>query len=484
MTETKKKTVKKIAIIILVIASFLIGYKLGNQPPPPETKSSLKITGETQEATMWTCSMHPQIIKTKPGKCPICGMELIPVEQEEGSKADKGPKLTMSETAMKLAEIVTEPVEKKFVTKEIRMTGKIDYDETRVKHITTRFGGRIERLYVDYTGVTVNKGDHLIDIYSPELISAQEELIQALKFRGTLRKTSQNTIESAREKLRLWGLNDEQIKSIEKRGKTITVLTIYSPISGIVTEKRAVEGMYVSTGTKIYTIADLARLWLKLDAFESDILWLHYGQRVNFEIEALPGELFEGRISFINPILDEKSRTVKVRVNVDNSDMKLKPGMFAKAIVRAKLNSEGEIINTELSGKLICPMHPEIIKERPGQCDICGMTLVPAEELGFAKKDIDLTPPLVIKASAPLITGKRAVVYVQDPSKEKPTFYGREIIIGPRVGDYYIVRSGLEEGELVVVNGNFKIDSALQIMAKPSMMNPEGGKAAGKPQHH
>jgi Cu(I)/Ag(I) efflux system membrane fusion protein len=396
--------------------------------------------------------------------------------------------LTLSETAKKLAEIAVEPVERKFVTKEIGITGKIDYDETMLKYIAARFAGRLERLYVDYTGITVKKGEHLVDIYSPDLITAQEELLQSLRLMkgttGTLQKTAKETIESAKEKLELWGLSLEQIKDIERRGKTLNRLTIYSPISGVVVEKNAIEGMYVKTGTNIYTIAGLSRLWLKLDAYESDLIWLHYGQKVEFEVEAYPGELFYGRISFIDPVLNEKTRTVKLRVNVDNSDGRLKPGMFTRAIIRSKLDSRGKILDTELSGKWISPMHPEIIKEMPGKCDICGMPLVRAEDLGFVKSDIDAEPPLVIKVSAPLITGKRAVVYIQDPYKEQPTYNGREIMLGPRAGDYYIVRSGLEEGELVVVNGNFKIDSALQIMAKPSMMNPEGGAMSGGHQHH
>ncbi|MBU1626063.1 efflux RND transporter periplasmic adaptor subunit, partial [bacterium] len=250
-----------------------------------------------------------------------------------------------------------------------------------------------------------------------------------------------------------------------------------------VTQKNALEGMYVTTGTNIYTIADLTHLWVTLDAYESDLIWLHYGQKIEFEVEAFPGKKFMGRISFINPVLDESTRTIKIRVNINNSDGRLKPGMFVRAIVKAKLNDKANLIDNELIGKWICPMHPEIIKDLSGNCDICGMSLRSVEEFGFMKSDKDISPPLVISASAPLITGKRAIVYVQDPKKEAPTYIGREIVLGPKAGDYYIVRSGLSEGDLVVVNGNFKIDSALQISAKPSMMNPEGGTSNGQHQH-
>jgi membrane fusion protein, copper/silver efflux system len=479
MSDSIKKIIKsKIAIIFIVIVIFLIGFSMFNRNSAPEKTNTSENLQKHEEHTIWTCSMHPQIRLPKPGKCPICGMTLIPVQNEHENEGSSKPILNLSDAAKKLAEIEVEPVERKYVASEIRMTGKIDYDETRVKYITVRFGGRLERLYVDYTGVPVSKSEHLVDIYSPDLITAQEELLQSLKLAngtsGTFKKIAEKTVQSAREKLLLWGLTETQIESIEKAGKTEDILTIYSPISGIVTEKNAVEGMYVSTGEKIYTIADLSHLWLKLDAFESDISYLNYGQKVEFNVEAYPGETFEGRIAFINPVLDEITRTIKIRVNVDNTGGKLKPGMFARSIVKAKLGSNEKLINTDLSGKWICPMHPEIIKDHSGSCDICGMALVPAEKMGFDNSTMNMKPPLMIKASAPLITGKRAIVYIQDPDKEKPTYSGREIILGPRVGDYYIVRSGLSEGELVVVNGNFKIDSALQINAKPSMMNPEG----------
>jgi Cu(I)/Ag(I) efflux system membrane fusion protein len=248
-------------------------------------------------------------------------------------------------------------------------------------------------------------------------------------------------------------------------------------MSGIVIHKNAVEGMYVNTGTKIYTIADLSRVWIKLDAYESDISWLRYGQSVEFEIEAYPGETFKGRIAFIDPVLNPTTRTVKVRVNVTNPDLKLKPEMFVRAVVRSKLSVFGNVMEPELAGKWISPMHPEIVKDGPGTCDVCGMPLVKAEELGYtAASTEDKEAPLVIPSSAPLITGTRAVVYVAVPGKEG-IFEGKEIALGPRAGDYYIVKEGLQEGENVVVNGAFKIDSDLQIQAKPSMMSPQHGES-------
>jgi Cu(I)/Ag(I) efflux system membrane fusion protein len=405
-------------------------------------------------------------------------MDLIPLEM--GAIGER--QIEFSEAAKKLMEIETSPVERKFVTAEIRMVGKINYDETRVKYITAWTPGRIDRLYVDYTGITVSKGDHMVYLYSPDLLSAQAELIQAAKAAGNIKpdgselinRSIMATLEAAREKQRLLGLTAEQISDIEKSGRPVDHLTIYAPIGGIVIERNATEGMYVQTGTKIYTIADLSQLWVKLDAYESDMMWLRYGQEVEFTTEAYPGEVFKGRISFIDPVLNAKTRTVKLRVNVANPDGRLKPGMFVHAVAKAKVAGAGRVMDTAMAGKWICPMHPDIVKTETGSCDICGMDLVTTESLGFIKADVPEKAPLVIPASAPLITGKRAVVYVQIQGAEKPTYQGREIVLGPRAGDYYIVKSGLMEGEIIVTSGNFKIDSAMQIQAKPSMMSFEG----------
>ncbi len=441
-----------------------------------------EINEAVSSATTWTCSMHPQIQQPEAGDCPICGMDLIPLSS---TGEESGPRiLTMSEVAKKLAEIQTVPVKRAYVEHELRLVGKVEYDETKLKYISAWYPGRLERLYVDSTGTPVEKGDHLVEIYSPAILTDQEALLQAKQAAAQTRQNAngqytvnrQQTLERARNRLRLLGLTETQIQEIEERGAPTERINFYSPIDGIVIHKNALEGDYVDTGNRIYTIADLSEVWVKLDAYESDLPWVHYGQEVEFTTVSHPGEVFKGRISFIDPFLNEKTRTVKVRVNVNNEDRKLKPEMFVRAVVSSKVNAAGEIYDTMLAGKWISPMHPEIIKDEPGTCDICGMPLVKAEELGFVDADdTEHKPPLVIPSSAPLITGKRAVVYVQLPDTEKPTFEGREVVLGPRLKDHYIVESGVGEGEEVVVNGNFKIDSALQIEAKPSMMNPTGG---------
>ncbi len=495
MTQAKSlwpnRWFKTTVLVVLGLAIFLAGYFVNSLLQGPAAGPEHEHPGgqaAAQAPTVWTCSMHPQIRQPKPGKCPICFMDLIPVATEDGVVGER--QITFSQEALKLMEVQTTLVERKFVEAEIRMVGKVDYDETRVKNITAWVPGRIDRLYVDFTGITVSKGDHMVDLYSPELISAQAELLQALKAAGSIKdntselmkRTTLATLEAARDKLRLLGLARAQIDKIENSGAPVTHITIYSPMGGIVIHKNATEGMYVNTGTPIYTLADLSRLWVKLDAYESDLSWIRYGQEVEFSTEAYPGQVFKGKISFRDPVLNAKTRTVKVRVNVDNTDGKLKPEMFVRGVLRAKVAQGGAVMDPELAGKWICPMHPSVVKDRQGTCDICEMDLVTTESL-YTTAGEPNEPPLVIPATAPLITGKRAVVYVRTPDANKPTFEGREVVLGPRAKDYYLVIEGLAEGEVVVTKGNFKIDSALQIQAKPSMMNPQGGGASSGHHH-
>jgi Cu(I)/Ag(I) efflux system membrane fusion protein len=470
-----------LVFVLLLFGVFLLGRMTGAHGG----HSSATEAGASTEAKaeFWTCSMHPQVQQPGPGKCPICAMDLVPVF--ENSNQVLGPReVELSEGAIALANVQTAPVIRHLAAAEVRMVGKVDYDETRLSYITARVPGRLDRLYVDYTGIPVNKGDHLVWLYSPELLAAQEELFQAIQTAIDLRQSSdrflreraEQTIQSTRDKLLLWGLSETQVREIEERKSASDHITINAPVGGIVIHKNALEGMYVKEGTQIYTIADLSQLWVRLDAYESDLAWLHFGQQVEFRTEAYPGERFTGWISFIDPVLDSKTRTAKVRVNVDNSDGRLKPEMFVRAVVQSPVAAGGKVMSPDLSGKWIGPMHPEVVSDEPGPCPVCGMPLVSAESLGYqAVSAEEASVPLVIPATAPLITGKRAVVYVTTP--ERPgVFEGRVVELGPRAGDFYIVESGLTDGELVVTHGAFKIDSAVQILAKPSMMNPEQGQ--------
>lgn len=484
----KRNVLMLFGVIVLLCITFFAGA-LWRTPADSDASHIGEHETMPVEEDVWTCSMHPQIKLPKPGKCPICFMDLIPLE---GDSDDEGSprSVTVGKHAAKLMDIETVPVARRYISADIRMIGKIDYDETRVASITAWVPGRLERLYVDYTGIPVRKGDHMVELYSPELLSAQEELLQAVQAAnnlqqsdvGIVRNTTQATITAAREKLRLWGLSTEQIANMEKQGTPNEKITIYAPSGGIVIGKEAKEGMYVKTGTPIYTIADLSRVWVNLDAYESDLAWLRYGQQVEFTTESYPGDVFTGTISFIHPVLNEETRTVKVRVNVENEDNRLKPGMFVRAAAQATIGTNGQIMDGALAGKWISPMHPEVIKDGPGACDVCGMDLVPVESLGYVRTESSAdSKPLVIPASAPLITGKRAVVYVKISGDPKPTFEGREVILGARGNNEYIVLEGLKEGEMVVTRGAFKLDAELQIRAKPSMMSPSG---ADTPMQH
>lgn len=488
------KVLKPIMYLGLLGVVFYLGMKWGPEtsPLPITTGSSMDEHGEHEEAamaeTIWTCTMHLDIKRKEPGPCPKCGMDLIPMVNTV-SDSEETWQLTMSEQDRNLAKIVTAPVERKFVDAEVRMVGKIDYDETRVKTISAWVPGRIDRLFVDYTGISVNKGDHMVNLFSPELLSAQEELIEAAsrvkksanETSEFLRNSDRRALESAREKLRLWGLNDQQIKDIEQSNKPDDHILIESPQSGIVIEKGVNEGQYVQTGTPIYKIADLSRLWVRLDAYESDLPWLHFGQKVQLETDAYPGEIFEGQIAFIDPILDDATRTINIRVNVENHGGRLKPGMFTRALVHSQVANEGRVMDPLLADKWISPMHPEIIRDEPGDCPICGMALVKASDLGYAASTDEQAKPMVVPATSVLQTGKRAVVYVEVPDQSKPTYQGREVILGPRAGNFFLVRSGLHEGEQVVINGAFNIDSSLQIKAQPSMLSMGGDNRLNDP---
>jgi membrane fusion protein, copper/silver efflux system len=466
-----RRLVAGVLFVVLFGAGYLVRGMLSGLAESVEPDHAQ--TAPQEEASLWTCAMHPQIRQPRPGKCPLCGMKLVPVKSSAGGLRQ----ITLSPEVRKLMDIRTVPVERRYVTATVRMVGKVAYDETRLGYITAWVAGRLDRLYVDYTGVTVKKGDHMIYIYSPELYSAENELIQALKSGAPYGGV--DLVESTREKLRLLGMTPEQIKEIERRRKPSDHMTIYAPSSGIVIHKTRNAGDYVKVGERIYTIADLSHVWVLLDAYESDLPWIRYGQEVSFTTEAYPGETFVGRVAFIDPVLNDRTRTVKVRVNVPNLQGKLKPDMFVSGVLHSRVAAGGRVVDPGLAGKWISPMHPEVVKDQPGKCDICGMPLVRAEELGYVSARERETEPLVIPRSAALVTGTRAIVYVALPGRKQPTYEGREIVLGPRAGDYYLVRSGLKEGDLVVTNGNFKIDSALQIQAKPSMMTPEGGGGSG-----
>ncbi len=478
--------------LALIVLALMIGYSIGRPAPAPvdESQGLAEADAADAEPQLYTCSMHPTVRLEDPNaKCPICFMELIPVVKSAGGEGME-MRTVLSEAAKAMSQIETTKVGRFFPSAQTRLYGKLVYDETSVARLSAYFPGRIDRLFVNYIGVSVQEGDHLAELYSPDLLAAFEELRQAKNSFDNaesgsqfLQDTASQTLIASREKLRLFGLTQQQVEDVESGSFDSDELTIYAPIGGVVTHLAAREGDYLKTGDPIATVSDLSRLWLDLEAYESQLAMLRWGMPVTFTVEAHPGEVFEGRVSFIEPIIDERTRTAAVRVAVDNSNGRLKPGMFSSAVVRSKIAADGAVLSDELAGMWVSPMHPTVVKTERGSCDICGMDMVTAESLGVVGDPTQSQMPLVIPRSAVLYTGTRSVVYIQVPDKEEPTYEGRTIELGTRAGEFYTVRSGLSEGDEVVVHGAFRIDSAMQIMAKPSMMMPSGGGSGGGHDH-
>ncbi len=443
-------------------------------------------------AAVWTCSMHPQVRLPQPGRCPICGMNLIPVAQLGPQQAQQSQQ----------AGVETEEVKLRRLVKEIRTVGKLDYNESQVEDITARVAGRVDRLYVDFTGVDVTKGVHLVEIYSPGLVVDQHALLLDLaaveRARGSARPAddqfAQSSLKTTREKLLLLGILPEQIEKFEQTREPQTHVTIFAPLAGTVIEKRIRVGQYVQPGDLLYRIAALDPIWLYLDLYEYDIGWIDYGQSVEVSLEAFPGEVFPGVVTFIDRFLDDKTRAVKVRVNLKNPDWRLKPAMYASAVIRVPLRSDGTPQPTGYAGKFSCPMHPEVVRDDEGNCPVCQMKLElvqsrrPSILAAVAPRpDQQAAPPgdtvLAIPASAVLDTGLRQVAYRlnQDGAYELV-----ELNIGPRATaaddpqhkPVFPVFGGLKEGDRVVTSGGFMLDSQRQIEGMPSLLYPEGQSAA------
>lgn len=373
---------------------------------------------EMDENGVWTCSMHPQIRQDEPGDCPICGMDLIPAETT-GTGDVHGPMVyEMSQEAIAMANVQTSVVELVAAEKNVKLTGKIQINEKKLTSVTSDFPGRVENLHVNFTGQEVSSGDILATVYSPDLVTAQQELLQAVKMKESFPALYQ----SAREKLRLWKLNDRQIDDIESRGETVTEFDILAGVNGIVTKRNITKGDYVSAGMAMFEIADLSTVWVVLDAYESDLAWIGKGGQISFTVPALPGEEFNAGINFIDPVIDSRQRTADVRAEISNSGGRFKPEMFVNGTVKS------------------------VIKE--------GVSSV------------------AVPRTAILWSGRRSLVYVKLDNTEYPAFEMREVIIGPRLGEMYLVEQGLDAGEEIVTNGVFAVDAAAQLSGNYSMMTP------------
>lgn len=420
MTNIFSKQIVRYALFI--IAGLFLGWILFHSSPKPEAEP--KHSADETKSEIWTCAMHPQIRMDKQGKCPICAMDLILLNQSGGANMDPSA-IHLTKEAAQLANVLTSVVSTQSPVKEVRLYGKVQADERLIKSQVSFIPGRIEKLLVNFTGEKISRGQTLAIIYSAELVTAQQELLEAAKSK----QAQPEIYEAAREKLTQWKLTEDQISNIENSGKVQSKMEIKSTSSGIVTARRVNNGDYVNQGTVLYEISDLSRVWIQFDAYESDLQFLKKGNRVDFTFQALSGENYSSYIVFIDPSIDPVTRIAKVRVEVNNGEGKLKPEMFANGIVKCNLD--------EYRNKLIIPR------------------------------------------SAVLWTGKRSIVYIKLPGKE-PIFKIREIGLGPMLGNSYVVTDGLKEGEEIVTEGAFSVDAASQLEGKPSMMNQEGNHASSK----
>lgn len=405
---------------LAVVGGLLAGYLIFGNTSNDTIAEEDDHSQEMESGEMWTCSMHPQIMQPEPGDCPICGMDLIPAESGEDGLAMGQFKMTKN--AMALANIRTTKVGSGTSgDNTLKLSGTIEENEKAVATQASYFDGRIEKLFVNFEGEEVRNGQQLATIYSPELVSAQQELITA----SSLKESQPQLYQAVRNKLKLWKLSEKQIGQIEASGQVQENFPVYANVSGTVSEIMVEAGDYVKKGLPLFKIANLGTVWAVFDAYESQVSLLKEGQNIDIVTKSYPHKKFNAKISFIDPVLNSSTRTIEVRAVLNNSNGQLKPGMFV------------------------------------------------AGSLGLTSKLKDDT--LIIPESAVLWTGERSVVYVKtDP--DNPTFEMREIMVGDAVNGGYIVLSGLENGDEIVTHGTFTVDAAAQLKGKKSMMNTEGGK--------
>jgi len=416
---------KYIIYIAILAAGLVLGYVFFGGPAE-ESLSTKDVSdmsdSDREQSQMWTCSMHPQIMQPEPGDCPICGMDLIPAET--GADGLAMNEIKMTENAMALANIQTTIVGNASAADGNTMTlsGKIMPNEEANAVQASYFEGRIEKLNVNFTGEEVRKGQLLATIYAPSLVAAQQELLTA----ASMMESQPALYQAVRNKLKLWKLSESQINQIESSGKVRENFPVYATVSGTVSQKMAEEGDYVKQGQPILKVSNLSTVWAMFDAYENQISQLKEGQKITVTTNAYPDKEFEATVSFIDPILNTKSRTVSVRATLNNKEDILKPGMFVTAKV-------------------------ETSKENATQS------------------------PITVPATAVLWTGERSLVYVKTNPNE-PIFEMRGVTLGTKNGDVYTIVDGLKNGEEVVTNGTFTVDAAAQLQGKKSMMNTQGVK--------
>ena len=406
--------------VLALLVAFSLGAWLFSGPSTPEPAPAVGAD------ITYTCAMHPQIRKSEPGDCPICGMALVP--DAPAGAGSPGDAVVLSERARALAALRTTPVTRQAdAAASVRLLGRIEPAESTRRSVTAWVGGRIDRLLVNTTGERVRRGQVVATLYSPEVYSAHQDLLTAREQAARLsdsppaaRLAAEQALDAARDRLRLLGVPAAELAEMAQAETPVRSVPVRSPFSGTVIERVATEGSYVQTGAALYQVADLGTLWVQLDAYERDLARLAVDQPVQVRVDALPGETFEGRVAFIDPTVDPQRRTARVRVEVGNPDGRLRPGLFAEAVVQAT--------------------------------------------------DAAAPAPLVVPDTAPLFTGQRSVVYVEVEHPNGVAYAPRTVRLGPRLGDVYPVVSGLTEGERVVSRGAFALDADLQIRGGPAMM--------------
>ncbi|MDO8550023.1 MAG: efflux RND transporter periplasmic adaptor subunit, partial [Ignavibacteria bacterium] len=353
--------------------------------------------------------MHPWYTSDKPGVAPDCGMDLVPVyEGEENVEGIKIDPVTVQNIGVKI-----ETVEKRKLEKTIRTVGKVEYDETKVYNINTKIMGWVEKLYVDYTGKYVQKGQPLLEIYSPELVSTQEEYLQAIKYQKKMsgsssldaQKGTNELVESSKRRLQYWDISEKDIVELEQRGTPKKTMTIYSPENGIVTEKMVLQGQNIMAGMELYKIADLSNVWVIADVYQYEVPWIKNGQEVELNLSYLPGKSYKGKVTYIYPFLNEESKTIKVRTEVRNTaSYDFKPGMFANVTIKSPVSIDA--------------------------------VAVPEQSL--------------------IRTGERTIAVI---SLGGGYFDPREVKTGVTASGYVQILEGIQEGEKIVTSSQFLIDS-------------------------
>jgi len=328
---------RRMQVVVALLLGLLLGWavtKRGGDDRAQGTALDSGLVTETAAVeSLWTCSMHPQIRDNRPGKCPICGMDLIPVSARRDSGATFDPTTyRMPPEAAALAQVRTARVERASSEHTVELNGRVTADERTVRTITAEFSGRVERLHADFTGRTVRAGEPLLSLHSPELLAAQRELLEAVR----LRDTHPALHAAARQRLRQWGISAAQLDAVERSGEPLSTLDVTTRSAGTILERMVSVGDYVGRGDALFTLVDLGRVWVVFDAYEGDLAWLSRGDSLTFTVSGLPGRTYRSAVAFVDPVVGARARAARIRVEVNNPGGILKPEMFARAIVRGR----------------------------------------------------------------------------------------------------------------------------------------------------